>query len=189
MTKPLMKAPVHEGDFEKQLVSEWIVDAKCYAVIDLGTTEFEYQGEKKMVRKIQISFETQQMWTFGEKGELPLTVHLTKTFSLHEKSGLFPLIKDWALEQAKENMFNLVGMPAQLMISHSTSKNDKVYAEILKIKPSKNDFELVNPEVYFSLDSFDKDEFDKLPDFLKKKVMETPEYKKAQEDIDNSLPF
>ena len=136
-----------------------------------------------------MSFETQQMGTFGDKGELPLTVHLTKTFSLHEKSGLYPMVKDWALEQAKENMFNLVGLPAQLMINHAISKNDKPYAEILKIKPSKNDFKLVNPEVYFSLDAFDQEEFDKLPEFLQKRIVETPEYKKAMEDKQDQLPF
>ena len=36
MEKPVMKAPVKDGaDFEKQLVPEGLVNAKCYAVIDL----------------------------------------------------------------------------------------------------------------------------------------------------------
>lgn len=185
-----MKAPVSEWkDFEKQLVSEGLVDAKCYGVIDLGSSEFEYQGEKKTVRKVQLSFETQQMWTFGDRGELPLTVHTTKTFSLHEKSKLYSLIKDWALKEATENMFNLVGMPVQLMISHSTSKTGKVYADILKIKPSKNDFDLVNPTIMFSLDAFNQEEFDKLPDRLKKQIIETSEYKNIKENEENDLPF
>lgn len=185
-----MKAPVSEWkDFEKQLVSEGLVNAKCYGVIDLGSSEFEYQGEKKTVRKIQLSFETQEMWTFGDRWELPLTVHTTKTFSLHEKSKLYPLVKDWALEKAQENMFNLVGMPAQLMISHATSKAGKVYADILKIKASKVDFDLVNPTVMFSLDSFNQEEFDKLPDWLKKQIVETNEYKTIEKGKEEDMPF
>lgn len=190
MERPVMKAPVSEQkDFERQIVTEGLVDAKCYAVIDLWTTEFEYQGEMKRVRKLQLSFETQQMWTFGDRGELPLTVHTTKTFSLHEKSKLFPLVKDWALKEASDNMFNLVWMPAQLMISHNTTKKWKIFSEILKIKPSKNDFELVNETVMFSLDAYNKDEFLKLAERIQKEIANTPEFKKIQEDKENDLPF
>jgi hypothetical protein len=36
MERPVMKAPVSEQkDFERQIVTEGLVDAKCYAVIDL----------------------------------------------------------------------------------------------------------------------------------------------------------
>lgn len=185
-----MKAPEKDGvDFEKQLVSEGLVDAKCYAVIDLGSEEFEWNGEKHTTRKIQISFETQQMWTFGDKGELPLTIHITKTFSLYEQSRLYPLIKDWALDEAKANMFNLVGMPAQLMVSHSTTKKGKIFADVLKIKKSTKDFDLVNEEVMFSLDQYQQSEWEKLPEWMQKKIELTPEYATAIEIEKTSLPF
>jgi len=175
-----MKAPEKDGTFEKQLIPEGLVDAKCYAVIDLGSEEFEYMGEKKITRKIQISFETQIMGKFGDKWELPLTAHITKTFTLYEKGKLYPLIKDWVdVNEIKNNIFDLVGKTAKLMISHSTSKKGAIYAEVLKIKPGEKDWNLINPEIYLSLDkdSYSVEEFNKLPTFLQDKIKLTPEYK------------
>lgn len=55
-----MTAPAGE-EFKKQLPTEGMVNAKCYAVIDLGSQENEWKGIKKLQRQIQISFETDQM--------------------------------------------------------------------------------------------------------------------------------
>lgn len=196
MERPVMKAPENKGgEFTKQLVSEGLVDAKCYGVMDLGTTEQEFNGEKKMVRKLQISFETQQMGKFIDKDtkeeiEAPLCVWLTKTFSFYEASKLYPLIKDWVdVEETKKNVFSLVGKTAKLMISHTTSKGGKVFADVLKIKPGEKDWKLITPEVYFSLDNFNQDEFDKLPTWMQEQIKTTFEWKKIQDDKNNDLPF
>lgn len=42
MDKPVMKAPAGE-DFVKQLPPEGMVNAKCYAVVDLGSQENEWK--------------------------------------------------------------------------------------------------------------------------------------------------
>jgi hypothetical protein len=60
MEKPVMNAPAGE-EFTKQLPTEGMVNAKCYAVIDKGSQENERKGVKKMQRQIQLSFETDQM--------------------------------------------------------------------------------------------------------------------------------
>jgi hypothetical protein len=72
----------------------------------------------------------------------------------------------------------LVGQTAELMISHETTKAGKPFAKIVKIKPWKKDWELINPEVMVSLEKewFDLEEFKKLPDRLQANIAKTPEY-------------
>ncbi len=86
------------------------------------------------------------------------------------------------------NVFDLVGMTAELMVLHKTSKAGKVNAKIMAIKPGKKDWELKNPRVMYAVEDHDSDEFVKLPDWLKKKVIASPEYKKAMGEEDSTSP-
>lgn len=183
MEKPVMKAPTNGEDFERQLVSEWLVNAKCYWVVDLWSYETERKGVKKMQRKVQINFETDQMWHFGDKWDLPLTLFQTHSFFLSEQANLYKdlVSRLWSVEKGM-NIFDLVWKTAELMVSHEKTKAWKSFAKIIKIKPWKKDFELVNETVMLSLDDFNQIEFDKLPEWLQKKIMETPEYKKVMDN-------
>lgn len=200
MNKPVMKAPAGEN-FTKQLPTEGMVNAKCYAVVDMWQQENEWKGVKKLQRQIQISFETDQMWEFGDKWTLPLTIHNTYSFFITDTSNLQKDLTSWlgAPQTSEFNVFDLVWKTAELMILHKVSKAGKTNAKIMAIKPGKKDWTLINPEVMFSLDSFDADEFLKLPSWLQKKIQATPDYNKAagiEEDTppastndDDDLPF
>lgn len=180
--KPVMNAPAGE-EFKKQLPTEGMVNAKCYAVIDLGSQENEWKWVKKLQRQIQVSFETDQMWEFGDKGTFPLSVHKTYSFFITDSSNLTKDLTSWLdnFVNTKEqpfNVFDLVGKSAELMVLHHTSKAGKLSAKIMAIKPWKKEWELINPEVMLSLDSFNEDEFLKLPEWLREKIQKTQEYAK-----------
>lgn len=180
MEKPVMNAPAGE-EFTKQLPTEGMVNAKCYAVIDKGSQENERKGVKKMQRQIQLSFETDQMWEFGDRGTLPLTIHKNYSFFITDNSNLQ---KDLTSrlgkpQTSKLNVFDLVGMTAELMVLHNVSKNGKTYPKIVAVKPWKKDWDLINPIVMFTLDAFNEDEFLKIPERLRAYIQTSPEYNKA----------
>ena len=175
-----MNAPAGE-EFTKQLPTEGMVNAKCYAVIDKGSQENERKGVKKMQRQIQLSFETDQMWEFGDRGTLPLTIHKNYSFFITDNSNLQ---KDLTSrlgkpQTSKFNVFDLVGMTAELMVLHNVSKNGKTYPKIVAVKPWKKDWDLINPIVMFTLDDFNEDEFLKIPERLRAYIQTSPEYNKA----------
>jgi len=175
-----MNAPAGE-EFTKQLPTEGMVNAKCYAVIDKGSQENERKGVKKMQRQIQLSFETDQMWEFGDRGTLPLTIHKNYSFFITDNSNLQ---KDLTSrlgkpQTSKFNIFDLVGMTAELMILYNVSKNGKTYPKIMAVKPWKKDWDLINPTVMFTLDAFNEDEFLKIPERLRADIQKSPEYNKA----------
>lgn len=180
MEKPVMNAPAGE-EFTKQLPTEGMVNAKCYAVIDKGSQENERKGVKKMQRQIQLSFETDQMWEFGDRGTLPLTIHKNYSFFITDNSNLQ---KDLTSrlgkpQTSKFNVFDLVGMTAELMVLHNVSKKGKTYPKIVAVKPWKKDWDLINPIVMFTLDAFNEDEFLKIPERLRADIQTSPEYNKA----------
>lgn len=187
-----MQAPAGE-EFTKQIPTEWMVNAKCYAVIDLWSQENEWKWVKKLQRQIQVSFETDQMWEFWEKWTLPLTIHKKYSFFITDSSNLSKdLTSRLGKADPKMNIFDLVGKTAELMVLHTTSKNGKVYPKIMAIKPWKKDRELINPEVMFSLDSSNEDEFLKIPERLRTEIQKSPEYNKAVQRVetnDDDLPF
>lgn len=175
-----MNAPAGE-EFTKQLPTEGMVNAKCYAVIDKGSQENERKGVKKMQRQIQLSFETDQMWEFGDRGTLPLTIHKNYSFFITDNSNLQKDLTSRLGKQqtSKFNVFDLVGMTAELMVLHNVSKNGKTYPKIVAVKPWKKDWDLINPIVMFTLDDFNEDEFLKIPERLRAYIQTSPEYNKA----------
>lgn len=190
MDKPVMKAPAGET-FEKQLPPEGMVNAKCYAVVDLGSQENEWKWVKKLQRQIQISFETDVMWDFGDKWQLPLWVWETFSFFITETSNLGKMLEQrlGAIPDPNNfNIFDLVGKTAELMILHKTSKAGKTRAKIMAVKPGKKDWELINKPVMFTLDAFNEEEFFKLPARQQKVVQNTPEYEKILEQMEGTNP-
>ena len=70
------------GDFKPHV--EGIHPAVCVDVIDLGLVETEFQGQKRLVNKVRLVFETEQ------KNEEGRNCTLSKSFtaSLHPKAKL-----------------------------------------------------------------------------------------------------
>jgi hypothetical protein len=168
--------------------------ARCYRIVDMGSHQNSYGNT---LRKILISWELH-----GEDDEgnglstadgKPLMISGNYTLSLSEKATLRALLEAWRNKPFTLDELNGFDITALLdkwcmvTIVHETSnKNQKTYANVKTISPvpqaiKKNGLpEGINKIASLSLEpeAFDRALFDSLSDGLKKKIMESPEYKK-----------
>lgn len=180
--------PIH---IPKPAVAEQIPSgsyiSRCYSMLHLGTTYFEYKGEEKMSNKIRITFElpTKLKVFKEENGEQPMVISAEYGLSLHKKSKLRPILEGWrgrAFTDEEIDNFEvskLVGVPAFINIIH----NEKGYAEISSISGMPEGMECppqINASQILDYDNFDEELFEKLPEFLQDKISKSVEYQKMK---------
>lgn len=163
--------------------------ARCYSMIQIGTVESEYLGEKKTLHKVMIDFELPLETAVFREGEpeKPFVISKEYTLSFHEKSTLRSHLQSWRgkaftdEEAAKFDITKLVGATCMLNVVHKASADGtKTYANIASISPIPKGLtcpEQVNPTRILSYDSWNQDVFMSLPEWLADKISATPEYK------------
>lgn len=163
--------------------------ARCYSILDLGTHEKEFSGQKKRVREIRMSWELpSELHVFSEeKGEQPFCVHKTYTMSLHEKANLRHHLEAWRgkpfteQELAGFDLANVLGAPCLVTVVH-VEKNGKTYANIASVTSLPKGMAklpAVNPVVEYSLEHHDQKVFDALPKFVQEIIHTSEEWKTA----------
>jgi hypothetical protein len=192
--------------------------ARCVEMIQIGTVDKTYDGKTKQVPQVRLTWELPDHEVEFDGKKEPARISQNYTMSLHEKSGLRIMLKAWrgvdfTDEELKGFKVNkLLGVPCMVTVSHA-SKGDKTYANVSSVvKLMKNMAcpEQVHPTKLLAYgDGFDWAVYEKLPDFLKKMMEVTPEYKKqaaakpkeaarankpqpgpgVEADDDNDLPF
>jgi hypothetical protein len=164
--------------------------ARCYSMVHIGTIEDEYQGQKRFVNKVRITWELPtELKVFNpEKGEQPQAISREFTLSMHEKSTLRAFLTSWrgkgfSDEEAYAfDVSKLVGVPCMLSIVHEPSKADptKIREKISGISTVMKGVTMppqINPSFVFELEAFDQAKFDMLPDWLKDKIRQSQEYR------------
>ena len=124
------------GDFKPH--PEGIHPAVCLDVMDLGLVETEFQGVKKMVNKVKLTFESEAKTDDGK----PCTVTKSFSASLHPKSNLSAFIGKWRGRPVQPgesiDLQKLIGACCTLVISHQQNQSGKTYAAIDAVsKPTK----------------------------------------------------
>jgi hypothetical protein len=124
------------GDYKPH--PEGIHPAVCVDVIDLGLVETEFQGERRMVNKVRLYFETEQ---HNEEGK-NCVISKTFTASLHPKAKLADFLGKWrgkpVLPGESIDLAKLVGSNCTLVISHQQSLTGRTYGSIDAVsKPTK----------------------------------------------------
>jgi hypothetical protein len=124
------------GEFRPHV--EGIHNAVCVDVINLGLVETEFQGQRRLVNKVRIVFETEQRTEDGRN----CTISKTYTASLHPKAKLTEGLGKWrgrpVMPGESIDLDKLIGACATLVISHQTSLAGRTYASIDAIsKPTK----------------------------------------------------
>src|SRR5512137_2543237 len=124
------------GDFKPH--PEGIHPAVCVDLIDLGLVESEWQGQRRLVNKLRLVFETEQR---GEDGRNCI---ITKTFtaSLHPKAKLSDFLGKWrgrpVVPGESIDLAKLIGACCTLVISHQQNMVGRTYASIDAVsKPTK----------------------------------------------------
>jgi hypothetical protein len=125
-----------DSDFKPH--PEGIHPAVCVDVMDLGLIETEFQGQRKMVNKVKLVFESEQKTDDGKN------CIVTKNFtaSLHPKAKLAEFLGKWrgrpVLPGETIDLAKLLGACCTLVISHQQNASGKTYASIDAVsKPTK----------------------------------------------------
>ncbi len=166
-----------------------------YQILEIGTTDVEFQGETKKQYKVSLTWELpDETHEFEDKetGDMvtkPRVISKDYTLSSHEKSGLRQMIESWRGRKFKDDseaeafdLQSLLGRACMIQINH-TEKGDKVYANIGAITslpkaigtpPQYNDNRVL------SYSDWDWNIFNSLPQWLREKIEATPEFKSLQ---------
>jgi len=176
------------GEFKRVNPGTYV--ARCYSMIEIGTIETEYLGEKKKRHEVMLTWElpTEQEVFHEEKGEEPFVVSKTYGLSMHEKSTLRRDLESWRglgfteQEAAKFDITKLMGVPCMISIIHRPGKVDptKTYVEISTISKMPKGLQCptqINPSRILSFENWNQELYDSLSDFLKEKIASSDEYK------------
>ena len=136
------------GDNSAWKATAGIHAATCVGIVDMGMMESEYQGQKKVQRKIQLCFALSDQQNEGEA----VTI-CTKRFtaSMHEKSAFSAFLANWGQGKVAK-LGDLVGKQAMLIVKVDEEKG---YVDIGGISaPLKNQAEVAEkcylPKFWFS---------------------------------------
>jgi hypothetical protein len=176
--------PTEGGNFEPAPAGTHI--GICYRVIDLGTQETTYNGEKKSARRVLISWELPNEKMADGK---PFTISNTYTWSMHEKATLRKHLEAWRGQAFTDADFrgptafdvrNILGKACTLVVVHA-QKGDRTYANVTSVGKAMKGAAtpaLVNGTVYLWLhpERFDDTVFAGLSETLRTKVTASPEY-------------
>lgn len=168
--------------------------ARCYSMIELGTIETEFNGEKKKAHKVMITWElpTELAVFKEEKGPEPYAVSKTYTLSMHEKSTLRKDLESWrgkgfTEEEARRfDITKLLGQPCLLSVIHQPGRTDptKSYTVISSISKMIKGMECppqINPMRVLSFEQFNWETYETLSDYVKDKIKSSDEYQRLIE--------
>jgi len=210
------------GDFERCPPGMHL--ARCYSIIDLGTQKTEYMGEVKFYHKVRFNWEIHGTDDDNKpilmKDNRLFSVNKDYTLSWGDKANLKLDLQSWRgkpfsqEEMRRFDLKNVLGAWCMLNVFERPAKTgDKIYTNVDSVSPvpsiiKKNGFpDPHNETVIFNLKEFDLEVFNKFHDYLKQKIMLSPEYQKLntvdrdaeeelnrqpqapEEDDDDSIPF
>jgi hypothetical protein len=200
----------NDNDTPRTLVPEGPHVARCTAVIDLGTQTQEWKGETKQNKKVLISWEFPEITAVFNKedGEQPLGRSLHYNASLHEKSTLRKHLAAWRGRQFTDkelggfDLKNVLGVPCLATVMHKKKLDGSVTDRIDNISALPKGLpcpEAVNEAYCYSIENHPAN-WDRLPEWVKKQIEESPEYKQAagtapapvnqeQEEETDACPF
>ena len=179
-----LTAPVGNNT-SRQIAPEGAFPARCYQIVDLGTTmqTGQYPGKK---RKVQLIFELPTELCEFEKGEglKPFYARAIYNLSMNSKSVLRRDIESWAGKKMPDevagtfDIFSLLGKACLLNITH-VEKGDAKYANIIGISPLPKGLvcpPAFNEQLTYNTQDHDEVTFLKLPDFIQDKIKISDEY-------------
>lgn len=172
------------GDFKLSSAGTHI--AVCNMVIDLGLQPSGYGPKHKVFFRFELPDEMMEVERDGKRIQVPAAIGCNFTVSLSKKAVLRGFLESWrgkpftAEELGGFDLMNVLGHACQVNIIHETADNGNTYANIKAVMPMPRGMEkpkAVNPLLKYSPD--DAKDFDKLPEWLQKKIKEqisdTPE--------------
>lgn len=172
--------------------------AICNAVIDLGLQPGSgmYPDPKHQVY-VRFELPTEQI-TYTKDGKEvtgPMSIGRTFTASMSEKANLRKFIESWFGKKfpndetaADFDVALVLSKKCLVNVTHS-EKSGKTYANIANATPIPKgmpaEYTQANPSLFFDLTDPDQATFNKLPEWLQKKITERLEEPAAQKSAEN----
>ena len=175
------------------------------SLVDLGTHTTTFKDQTKDQRKIRLTWEIIGTET-SEEDKRPLPISALYTWDMGEKSNLYKLIKPWLGKNPDRNMDleDLFKVPGMASIVHN-QVGEKTYANVSGILPVMKGTKVpdrVNKPMVFDMDDSRTTvvHFLGLPEYMRKKILESPEGKAKFQpegngtpdiahDLDDGMPF
>jgi len=173
--------------------------ARCYQMIQIGTVPETFEGNTKDTPKVRIGFELPNEKKVFHEGEeaRPFAISKEYTLSMNEKANLRKMLESWRGKQFSDeeavsfDITKLLGKECMISVIHKTSKQGRTYADIATVSPVPKGMEApaqINASVILSFDNFDKEVFEKLPNFIKDKIKTSKEYKAMGSEVGTEYP-
>lgn len=168
------------GDFKQAPEGTHI--ARCIKLIDLGTQRGEYQGKPNVRPQVVVQWELPGELIDTDDGEQPMIVSKFYTNSLGEKANLRADLEAWRgkpfspEELGGFDLNNILGKPALVSIQH----NDKGKARVKGVMKLPNGMtcpSAINKASAFSMDPWDDNAYQLLPEGFRKIIAESDEFK------------
>jgi len=181
--------PAPQNNTPRELIPADNYMATCYQMIYIGTVPEEYQGEQKQTPKVILTWEIPSLMKVfkEERGEEPLVITKEFSFSMGEKANLRKFLSNWrgkAFTNDEAKVFDiavLLGQPCMLNVIHKTSeKSGNTYQDVGSASRLPSGIPApvkINPALEFDVRDWDQAKFDKLPEWIQKKIKESDEYK------------
>jgi len=163
----------------------------CSSLVDMGTQPGSqmYPDPK---RKLYITFEFPEIVEEFDGEMKPRVLGQTYNVAFGDKSALGGMLKNWFSDKQPDGDMvawldrECAGRPAMVNVTHNPSKDgSRIFANIVAVSPlpaklQKDLPEQYNPKVVFEMfgKDFPQAEFDKIPEWLQKKIQGSPEYQK-----------
>lgn len=197
------------GNFAPMAAGTYV--ARCYSMIHIGTIEDEYQGQKKTLNKVRLTWEFPTETKVFKEGEpeRPFSISKEYTLSMHEKATLRKALESWrgkAFTEAEAKSFDvtkLLGVPCMISVVHKEAANGKTYAEVATISGMPKGLQCppqFNPTFEWSWAEPNDVKWANIPEYLKEKMKRSKEFqawdsipledfKPAPKKEEDSLPF
>lgn len=172
--------------------------ARVCEVIFIGTVHTEFKGVAKDVPQIKVSFEVPT--ELKEDGTPYIISTMPITASINKKASFRKLVQGIVtLTPEMEKEFDsdmLIGKECLINVIHNVSKTDSnvVYANITGSSPLPKGMEVppaITTPFTFDVNTSPLADIEKLPEFIQKLVVSTPEYQAriAAGEVAPGLPF
>lgn len=175
---------------ERELIPAEAHPAVCNMIVDLGK---QYNKNlDKCVHKVVIGFQFPDITVTTQDGkEFRRGLSRRYTASMHEKASLRLMLENWRGkrftddELATFDLKDIIGKVALVNVIHNPGKDGKVYEEITSVSPMPKALAGVyshdGDTVYYSMEENGLDIPEKLPDWMKKLIAESQEFKDARD--------
>lgn len=184
----------------KELTPAGTHAARCFSVVDFGHHLNTFDTEKKSYyHHICITWELDIPMADGR----PFVVSHWRRFKIpksgwNEKSFLCKTLSTWlGIKESLDSFKSLLNQTGMVTIEH-TEVNGTIYANFTSVVPLPKKLpapEPHNTQVYFELEPFDVEAFDKLPKWQQDTIKESTEYLKihsggnADDSPCDDIPF